>query len=168
MVAGVGKLLLRPGLRDNVERFQKTAATLDIWHIVALIVSGQPASPHPKIKAALTDVVHRGGFFGDAQGIRQRQHLHGQSDTDPLGPGRDGAGNHERRGQYGAFGAKMVLRQPDGVDAELFGFFDLSEGLIERLCLRHVLAYVEVSKHPEVHRCLLARSEKIMSIQRCP
>ena len=88
-------------------------------------------------------------------------------DTDSLRPGRDGAGNHERRGQHRAFGAKMVLRQPDGVDAEFFGRFDLAEGLIERLCLRHVLAYVKpvnIPKFIKLSPC--ARSAKITSIQR--
>jgi len=69
MVAAVRKLLLRPGLRDDVERFQKATTTLNIRHIVPLVVFRQSTPPYPKIEATLTDVVHRCGLFGDAQGF---------------------------------------------------------------------------------------------------
>ncbi len=155
MVASVGKLLLGPGLCNDLERFQEAAATLDIRHIVPLVVARQTAPSDPKIEAALTDVVHGCRLFSNAQGIRQGQHLHRQPDAHPPRAGRERTGDDQGRGQHGAFGAKMVLGQPDGVYAKLFGFFYLPEGLIERLCLRHVLAHVEVSKHPKVHRSLL-------------
>src|SRR5215471_15375113 len=52
-------------------------------------------------------------------------------------------------------GAKWCSAQPARVHPEPLCLLDLSEGLIERLSLRHVLAHVKVSKHPEVHRVLL-------------
>ena len=95
--AGVGKLLLPPGLGDNVQRFEKAAATLVVGYIVPLVVSSQATAPDTKVKAPLADVVNRRGLLSEAQGIRQRQNLHRQADTYALCPGGQRAGNDERR-----------------------------------------------------------------------
>src|SRR5205823_1586519 len=95
--AGMGKLLLPPRLGDNVQRFEKAAATLIVGHIVSLVVPGQAAASDPKVKAPLADVVHRRSLLSDAQRIGQRQDLHRQPNAYLVRTGGDGAGNDYRR-----------------------------------------------------------------------
>ena len=49
----------------------------------------------------------------------------------------------------------MVLRQPDGVYAQLLRCIYLIEGLLERIRLSDAPSRVELGKHAKVHKTLL-------------
>src|SRR5262245_21317332 len=95
--AGVGELLLAPRLGNNLQRFEKAAATLIVGDIVSLVVPGQAAASNPEVKTSLADVVHSRGLLSNAQGVGQGQDLHRQPNAYLTRPGGKRAGNDNWR-----------------------------------------------------------------------
>ncbi len=154
-IAVVGKWLAPPSPHYYFQRLQEAAAAFRVRHVVAIVVLGQSAPPDSELEPALADMVHCGGFLGDPQGVGQQQHLHGQPDSYSAGPGGDGAGDYQWRGQYRPLRAEVVLCQPHRVHAHLLCPVNLVEGLFEGLRLAHALANVDVGEHAEIHIPLL-------------
>ena len=96
-------------------------------------------------------MVNGSGFLGHAQGVGQRQNLHGQAGADPLRAGGDGAGDDHGGRQYSALRAEVVLGQPHGVETHRLGVGNLRERLVESLGLGAVFADVEIGKHAKIH-----------------
>jgi hypothetical protein len=61
------------------------------------------------------------------------------------------AGRDQGRGHHRAVGDKVELRQPDGIDAQLFSRFHQGEGLLERLGLGPAAPDLELDEYAEVH-----------------
>ena len=95
VMAVVVKAVIVPGFEDDFQGFGETLPAFVIRHIVALIGTGKAAAADAEVQAALGNVVHRGGFLGQADGMGQGQHADAGADAHPLGAGGDDAGHQK-------------------------------------------------------------------------
>ena len=120
-------------------------------NIEALVVLGQPTPTHAEVQPSLAQVIDRGHVLREVKRVGQRQDLYGDTDAYPLGPGGDGRGDDEGRGQNGAALLEVDLGQPHGVEAERLRRRHLGECLVEGLGLVHPRRALELGEEPDLH-----------------
>src|SRR5262245_24029350 len=130
-LVGEGRLGPRP--LDDLERLEKPLAAFRIRHAVGGVGSRVATPPDPKKQSALADLIDRGGLLGETQRVAERQDLDAGADLDVAGTRGNGAGDGQRRRQYGAARLLVDFGKPDRVEAPTVGGFDLGERLRERL-----------------------------------
>ena len=102
--------------------------------------SAKLLTPHTKNQSPLADLVDGGSFFGNAQRMTQRQHLHSDTDLQTPGARGDGAGNSHGSRQYRTLFREMNLRQPHRIQPPAFSGLYLCKRLMKRLLFRLALA----------------------------
>src|SRR5262249_3526145 len=108
-------------------------------------------APNAELKTTLADLVHRGGFLGNAQGVDQGQHLDGHAHPEPFGTGRNGTGHHDRRRQDRAVRIEMRLTQPGGIHAHRVGQVYQLKRFLETLVVGATSADCKVHIDTKVH-----------------
>ena len=130
IMAVVVEAVVVPGLEDDFQGLGEPLAALVEGDAIALIRAGEAAAANAKVQPAPGDVIHGGGFFGQADGVGQGQHADAGAHADALGAGGDDAGHHQRDRRHRrdagsarvggrARGGEVTLGQPDAVDARL-------------------------------------------------
>ena len=85
-----------------------------------------------EIDAPATQEIERRPLLGNANWMMQRQHIHRRRETDALRLRRD-IGQHQLRRGVHAERAEMMLADPSGMKAELFGIDRLGYDLLHKL-----------------------------------
>ena len=132
ILALVGKPLLGPGLFQDLERLGEALAALAVIETVILVGAHDAAAADAVDQPAVADLIDRRGLLGEAQRVRQRQHLHRDADLDRAGARGDRARHHHRRRHHRALGRAVQFGQPDRVEPDPFGLLDLGQCLFER------------------------------------
>jgi len=65
----VREALLGPGFPDHLETFVEALAALPVWDAIALVGPRETTPPDSKVETPLADLVDRGGFLGQADGM---------------------------------------------------------------------------------------------------
>ena len=147
----VGKRLPLPSLQDDVQRFPETLAAFAVGNAVQIIRPRETAAPHPELEPPLADLIQGRHLLGNPQRIIQGQHMNRHPDAQPPRPGRDGAGDHERRRQHRPRRIEVQFRQPHPVQPPILRRIHQPEPLPERLPLRHPRPAAELHKDAKVH-----------------
>ena len=67
-----GEGFLRPGAAHHFEGLGETLAAFAVRHAIVLVDPGEPAAADAEDQPALTDVVDRGGLFGQLKRVAER------------------------------------------------------------------------------------------------
>ena len=145
-----GEAFLSPRLDDDLQVFVEALPALGEGRVESVVRVRERATPHAELDPTLTDVVQRGDVLGDVDRMGQGQEHHRQANADALGPGGDGAGDRDRRGQNADRG-KMVLRQPHRVNAQGLRGIHQREALGKGLTVRHPRTGGELDEDPGLH-----------------
>ena len=101
-LALIAEGLALPGLAEDGEALLEARLALAVGNAEHVVGARRAAAPHAHLEAALAELVEGGRFLGDAQGIAEREHLHGGADVDAPGPAGHGGGHHHGGGDDGA------------------------------------------------------------------
>jgi hypothetical protein len=118
-----------------------------------------------KIDAAAAQQVECGPLLGNPDGVMQWQHGHCRRQSDPPRPRRDIDEYEVRTGEH-AQGREMVLADPNGIEAHLFGVNRLGEDVRDervRVALVVVIVVIAQCKIAEFHFLLLRRGRMLLS-----
>src|SRR5579864_5321669 len=133
VLALIRERVLGPSLLQNLERFEKALAAFFVGDAIGAVAARVAAAPGAENETAAADDIDRRRLFREAQGVGQRQHVHGRADPDALRARRDLAGDVHRRAQYRAAGLLVDFGKPEHVEAPTVGGFDLLKTLLERV-----------------------------------
>src|SRR5262245_22243968 len=67
----IREAFLSPGFQDHLETLVEALAALPVWDAIALVGPRKTTPPDSKVEAPLADLVDRGGFLGQADGMAQ-------------------------------------------------------------------------------------------------
>ena len=111
------------------------------------------ADTHDQTPAAAQDV-QGGCFLGQADGVVERDHVHGSANADPSGTGSHGSCQNRRRRRQPVV-RKVVLGQPHRVEAQLFRQDHLVHFLSHHLRRRAARRSLQKKVRAEAHNGLL-------------
>src|SRR5215831_2160755 len=112
---------LAPGLEDDLQIFSKTVAQLIERDSKRQSLPLHEAVANSKLESASAQTVESGIVFGHSKRIVIRQQNHRSSDSNSGGSLRDSSADDRGGRKESAEGMKVVFRQPDRIEAELFG-----------------------------------------------
>src|SRR5882762_2768264 len=140
-----------PGLPDDLEGFAKACLALSVRNSEHLVGARRPAATDPELEPTVADLIHGRNLFGDAQGMVQRKDLNRRAHPQAPGPGGDGAGDEERRGDHRARRIEVDLPEPYTVDSPRVGRVHQLERFLKGRGLAEPVAHL-LDEDPEVHR----------------
>src|SRR4029453_4230861 len=110
---------LAPGLEDHFQIFPETVAQLIQWNSERQGLPLPEAMADPNMEPASAKTGGGGLFFRKPQRVMVREQDYGSADPNPGGPLRNRCADNRCGRKEPAEGMKMVLRQPDRIEAEL-------------------------------------------------
>ena len=127
VLARIGERVLGPRLLQDLERLGEALAAFAVGHAIGFVGAREAAAPDAEDQPSVADLIDRGGLFGEAQRMAQRQYLDAGADLHAFGARGDGAGDRQRRGADRPLGRDMDFGQPHRVETPALGGFDLFE-----------------------------------------
>ena len=151
VLALVGEGLAAEGLHDDFQGFLEPVLALHVVDAHGVVGADVAAAAHAKLEPALADLVHRGRFLGNAQGMDQGQHVDRRPNAQLLRSGGNGAENYHLGRMNCPLGSEVGFAQPHGVQAPLIGQVHQLESIAEGR-LVGAAARWKVQKDSKVHR----------------
>src|SRR5262249_24157919 len=112
---------LAPGFEDNLQIFPETVAQLIERDAERQSLPLHEAMPDAKLEPASAQTIECGIVLGNPKRVVVREQDHCSSDPNSRGPLRNGSSDDRGGRKKSSEGMKMVFRQPDRIEAELFG-----------------------------------------------
>src|SRR5438105_4211360 len=131
-LALVVEALALPRLTHDGQRLFEARLTLAVRDAEAVVRARAAAAADAEVEAALAQLIDRGDFFGDTEGMRERQHDHGHADPNPVGSGGHEGREIHRRGLHRAPRVEVDLTEPHAVEAPRFAGLRQLQRLGER------------------------------------
>src|SRR5437016_12393917 len=111
---------LAPGLEDDLQIFPEPVAQLIEWDSERQGLPLHEAVPDPKLEPPPAQTVERGIVLGNPQRVVVRQQDHRRADPNPGRSLRNSGADDRGSRKEPAERMKVMFREPDRIEAELF------------------------------------------------